>query len=84
MERGARRVVSGSKPIPTRLSRALELALSVEGVAFARVWVVEGRILVAISKGPSGAPRELLDRVERATSALWEPGESWEYGFLAD
>lgn len=69
--------------LPPRLRRTLELVYDVEGVVAARVWQWSGRVAVAV-RGGSGAPAELIARVEAAVSGLRDPEETWEFGWLEE
>ena len=71
-----------SSPLTPRLRRTLEVVYAVQGVTEARVWQWPGRLAVGVRGSPASAPDELLRRVERAVSALREPGEQWDFGIL--
>jgi hypothetical protein len=76
---------AGDRPeLPPRLRRALELAYGVEGVIAARVWQWPGRIAIGVCAGNTTLPSSLLGRVESAVAGLREPGETWDFGILAD
>jgi hypothetical protein len=68
--------------LPPRLRRALELVYAVEGVSAARIWQWDGRVAVGV-RG-TGAPTDLLARVEAAIAPIREPDERWERGLLDD
>ena len=75
---------AGSKPLPPKLRRVLELVYAVEGVVAARVWQWPGRIAVGVRGGNATSPMDLLRRVEAAVASLQEPEESWDFGILED
>jgi hypothetical protein len=76
--------VAGSKPLPPKLKRVLELVYAVEGVVAARVWHWPGRIAVGVRGGSATSPMDLLRRVEAAVASLREPEETWDFGILED
>jgi hypothetical protein len=69
------------KELDPRLKRILEVAYSIEGVSAARVWQWQGRIALGVRARDVGES-ELLRRVEQATMALRESGETWDFGVL--
>ena len=75
---------SGSKPLPPKLKRALELVYAVEGVVAARIWHWSGRVAVGVRGGSSTSPMDLLRRVEAAVASLREAEETWDFGILED
>ena len=74
----------GSRPLPPKMKRVLELVYAVEGVVAARVWHWPGRIAVGVRGGSATSPIDLLRRVEAAVASLREPEESWEFGIVED
>jgi hypothetical protein len=70
--------------LPPRLRRALELVYGVEGVVAARVWQWQGRVAIGVRPASTTLPSSLLGRVEAAVAGLREPGETWDFGILAD
>ena len=75
---------AGSKPLPPKLRRALELVYAVEGVVAARIWHWPGRIAVGVRGGSATTPMDLLRRVEIAVASLRDAEESWDFGILDD
>ena len=75
---------AGSRPLPPKLRRALELVYAVEGVVAARVWHWPGRIAVGVRGGSATSPMDLLRRVEIAVASLREAEEAWDFGILED
>jgi hypothetical protein len=74
----------GSRPLPPKVRRALELVYAVEGVVAARVWHWPGRIAVGVRGGSATSPMDLLRRVEIAVASLREAEEAWDFGILED
>ncbi len=70
--------------LPARLRRTLEVVYGVEGVTGARVWEWEDRVAVGVRPSAVTTEPDLLRRVEAAVSALRRPGETWEFGILAE
>jgi hypothetical protein len=75
---------AGSKPLPPKLRRVLELVYAVEGVVAARLWHWPGQIAVGVRGGSATSPMDLLRRVEIAVASLREPEERWDFGILED
>ena len=70
--------------LPPRLRRTLELVYGVEGVTGARVWQWDDRVAVGVRPSAAASEPDLLRRVEAAVSMLRRPGETWEFGILAE
>lgn len=66
-----------------RIERALEILYRIEGLSAAKMWQWEHNVAVGV-RGYGMSEATLLRRAEMALIALQEPGETWQFGILAD
>jgi hypothetical protein len=64
-----------------RLRRAIEVVYALEGVVAVRLWQWPGNVALGVMTAPPGSD-EILRRIDVVTTALREPGETWELGLL--
>jgi hypothetical protein len=67
--------------LPPRLRRAIEVVYAIEGVVAVRIWQWPGTVALGVLTAPPGS-EDVLRRIDLVTTALREPGETWELGLL--